>query len=278
MGVFAFAEKLFHVLRTPQRYNLGKDFDRTAWLSAAADHLPEFTPVKAAPWGKLLCSRVALPESPRDQYHAALLTVCTPGDLTTRHYHDGGNLYEMMCRIAARSRWQDARSLDETTILRRGIIPTQTTDHLGQIFLNHLPEMVTENYIFGAVRFRALHSAQKAFGILAQRHPAAADRAALQVIGRHLSSPLPAAPEFFQAGAREYATRPPESDQDRATAALNLFKRGLLGENELRQASQALGSDPFWAEKDEKLLAHIKIHTDKTRDLTPASTMEVDLF
>lgn len=277
MGVFAFAERQFAVLRNPQKYKLGKSFDRTEWLLSAEHSLPEFLPVKHAPWGRLMCFKSVLPECPLQQYRQAILTVCATSDILTRHYHDGAKLYNLMCSIAAGVKNHGHYELDRISILNRGYVPTQTTDHLGEILLEHMPEVTSKNFLIQAARFRSFRSLSKAFGILLERNSGQAASAALHIVSRHLNPP-DLGKAFFTSAYQEFQRATPTCPREACTAALNFARKKLVPEDLAERLARQLGDDPLWEPRDRQIIKYVQVHLQKSRTLKPQQTLSLELF
>jgi hypothetical protein len=277
MGVFAFAERQFAVLRNPQKYRLDKNFDRVAWFLGAEQNLPAFLPVRHAPLGRLLRLKSDLPPCPRQQYRQAILSACTPRDITTRHYHDGPKLYALMCSIASGITNHVHQELDQVSILNRGYVPTQTTDHLGEILLDHIPAIASKNFLINAARFRGHRSLHKAFGVLVERDPEQAARAALHIVSRHLSLP-DMNEKFFSLAQREFLRNNPSCLRETCTAALNLARRGLIPKPLVERLVRQLGDDPLWESRDRQITKHVQVYLEKSEKLQPHRTYSLELF
>lgn len=277
MGAFAFAERQFAVLRNPQKYRLDKNFDRTEWLIKAENCLPEFLPVRHAPWGRLLRFKPIPSECPRQQYRQAILTVCSTRDILTRHYHDGPKLYAFMSSIAAGLKEREHYELDRISILNRGYVPTQTTDHLGEILLDHIPEASSKNFLIFSARFRAHRSLGKAFDILSERKPKEAASGALHIISRHLQL-ADMGNKFFTYAHREFTHRPPSCPREACTSALNLARRRLIPESLVERLVQQLGNDPIWEARDCQITQHVQAYLNKSRTLQPVRSQSLELF
>lgn len=280
MGIFAFAERQFDVLRRPQKYNLDKNFDRVAWLFKAEGKLPTFLPAKRLPWGQLMCFKPTLADCPKQQYRQALLSVCAPADILTRNYHDGSKLYEFMCTIAASApgaRDRDQYALDSVSIPSRGFVATQTTDHLGEILLDHLPHVVSKDYLINAARFRGYRSLRKAFHLLNKSDSSQASSAALHILSRHLAPPE-LGREFLHAAHGEFLRDPPSCIRDACTASLNLSQHGLVDPTVVNRLAQQLGSDALWEERDQKILTRVHIHREQVHQLEQTQTLSLELF
>lgn len=258
-GAGKFAHELADMLNKPQLHMISRKFNRAEFLNLVADNLPRMKPTRAVNGnGKLISCRLeppvqVEPPSSRDLFLCGVSGAFSYQELASKWFSDRNDLAVLILTGIHRfSASYDDRLFSRNTILRGGVVPTQNTDWLGLLMLQHCPKLVKVSYAKYAARYGAFTTATATVMEILKRSRELAATASMEVLAEGNAMRNQFANGIYEL-ALESLNSPVElsawsspAERDWSTslrqcaAAYTLYKAGKLGIDRLRAFREKL--------------------------------------